>query len=76
MRNALEEHFSSQFLDHPSIRSADDFTVYDVRAADGEEVLLDIGDGALADFIFGSEKGSQRNSLCVLGLVDFFMYAV
>ncbi|KAH7723898.1 hypothetical protein AAVH_08693 [Aphelenchoides avenae] len=63
VRNAVEDHFSAQFLDQQSIRNADDFTVYDVRAADGEEVLLDVGDDALADFIFGGEKTPQRNSL-------------
>jgi len=60
----MELHFSAALLERESIRKADDFTVYDVRAVDGDEVLLEMGDDSIMDFIFGGEDTpSTRNAL-------------
>jgi hypothetical protein len=63
VRNALEEHFSTEFIEQRAIRNADDFTVYDVRTFNNDEVILGIGDDALLDFIFGTSETPLRNSL-------------
>ncbi|KAI1709257.1 hypothetical protein DdX_11327 [Ditylenchus destructor] len=62
-RNATEEHFNHTLLEQPAIRRTDDLTIYDVRAIDSDEVVLDMGDDALIEFIFGNKDLSTRNTL-------------
>lgn len=67
VRNATEEHFSSKLFEQQAIQRADDFTVYDVRTIENDDVLLNVGDDSLLAFIFGNEHGTPRNTLYLDG---------
>lgn len=40
-----------------------DFTVYDVRSIDSDEVFLSMGDDCLIKFVFGGLDTPKRNTL-------------
>lgn len=63
VRGASEDHFSSTLFEQKGVREAEDFTVYDVRSVDNDEISLELGNDVLLDFIFGTKDMSERNSL-------------
>lgn len=63
VRGASEDHFSSTLFEQNGVREAEDFTVYDVRSVDNDEISLELGNDVLLDFIFGRKDGPERNSL-------------
>uniref|UniRef100_A0AC35FM19 F-box domain-containing protein n=1 Tax=Panagrolaimus sp. PS1159 TaxID=55785 RepID=A0AC35FM19_9BILA len=48
-----DEHFGSRLFERTGIKKAEDVTIYDVSSINDEDVLLDVGDDVLLDFIFG-----------------------
>uniref|UniRef100_A0A914YYR3 F-box domain-containing protein n=1 Tax=Panagrolaimus superbus TaxID=310955 RepID=A0A914YYR3_9BILA len=47
------DHFGSRLFERTGIKKAEDVTIYDVSSINDEEVILDVGDDVLLDFIFG-----------------------
>uniref|UniRef100_A0AC34G824 F-box domain-containing protein n=1 Tax=Panagrolaimus sp. ES5 TaxID=591445 RepID=A0AC34G824_9BILA len=52
------EHFSGRLFERTGIKKAEDVTIYDVSSINDEEVVLDVGDDVLLDFIFGKYTDS------------------
>uniref|UniRef100_A0A914BVV8 F-box domain-containing protein n=1 Tax=Acrobeloides nanus TaxID=290746 RepID=A0A914BVV8_9BILA len=63
VRGASEDHFSSALFDQKGVKEAEDFTVYDIRSVDNDEIALELGNDVLLDLIFGSKEMPERNSL-------------